>query len=459
MYNKKPNLATITRRLFSIPRRLAAVLVYSIVFTVAASMWSGVVFAQSCAPASTAPGSLDSCFGTGGRVLGDTNYALDMALQADGKIVVAATGFYVKRYNSDGLLDSTFGSGGTANISFTKNSDAAIKALTIQSDGKIIVVGRATLKGSTTGFAVARLNSNGSLDTSFGNAGKIVFGFQNNVSAQANGITIQANGYIVVVGESDVAFALARLSPSGAFDPGFNGTGKVTVSTPNSTGLAGGAFDVTIQKIVVSGVIQEKVVAVGERPSFAGVSADMAVLRFNPNGSLDPTFGSVGKVFTDFYGYTDSAHTVAIDANNNIVVAGQTLMGSTTDTIRIALVRYTENGQLDTSFGDSGRVTVGVPGYRSWTQGDALAIQPDGRIAFSGYVDITTNTPVDFAVGRLNPNGTLDTTFGSAGTGMVITDFYGGNDRAWAGLVLQADGRIVVGGQASSQIGLARYMP
>ena len=130
------------------------------------------------------------------------------------------------------------------------------------------------------------------------------------------------------------------------------------------------------------------------------------------------------------------------------------------DTIRFALVRYTENGQLDTSFGDSRRVTTGVPGYRNHGQGHGLAIQPDGRIAFSGIVETGINDNGDFAVGRLNSNGTLDTTFGSDGTGIVLTDFYAGNDHAWAGLVLQADGRIVVGGQANfNQLGLARYMP
>jgi len=462
LYNKKPNLAVRTRRLVPNARRIA-VLACSIVFMVVVSMWSGVVFAQSCIPTSTAPGSLDTCFGIGGRVLttinGDTNYALDMALQTDGKIVVAATGFYVLRYGIDGLLDSIFGSGGIARISFNKQFDGTLEALTLQSDGRIIVYGWAPLKGITAGFAIARLNSNGSLDTSFGSAGKIVFGFQNNVSAVARAVTIQANGYIVVAGDSNEAFALARLTPNGAFDPGFNGNGKVTVPQAN-THPNGGALDVKIQRVLVSGVIQEKLVAVGLRPALGSVSTDMAVMRFNPNGALDATFGSGGKVFTDFWGFSDQAKALAIDANNNIVVAGHTLTGSTTATLRFALVRYTENGQLDTSFGDSGRVTAGVPGYRNTGFGHALAIQPDGRIVFSGFVETGANTDGDFAVGRLNSNGTVDTTFGSAGTGIVVTDFYGGNDHAWAGLVLQPDGRIVVGGQANyNQLGLARYMP
>ena len=467
MYNKKPNLATITRRLVPNARR-NAVLVNSIVLMLVVSMWSGLVFAQSCAPVSTAPGSLDTCFGIGGRVITDitngtaSTTARAVAIQADGKIVIATTwfhAFHVLRYDSAGLLDPTFGSGGVAKISFNKTADGNANALAIQSDGKIIVAGYATLKGNTVGFAIARLAQNGSLDTSFGNAGKVMFGFQNNVSAVAHGITIQANGYIVVAGDSDEDFALARLTPNGAFDPGFNGTGKVIVPQANNINPYGGAFDVTIQKVMVSSVIQEKLVAVGLRPALGSVSTDMAVMRFNPNGALDASFGSGGKVFTDFTGFSDQAKAVAIDANNNIVVAGHTLTGSTPDTIRFALVRYSENGQLDTSFGDSGRVTAGVPGYRSHGYEHGLAIQPDGRIVFSGIVETAPNTNGDFAVGRLNINGTLDTTFGSAGTGIVVTDFYVTNDHAWGGLARQVDGRIVVVGQASTQIGLARFMP
>ena len=455
-----------------------AAFVCSMVFASAFFNAGGSAMAQTCVPASLAPGSLDTCFGSNGKVTTSLNngtgssWASDIAIQTDGKIVIAATSnssstntagrdFYVLRYNSDGLIDSSFGSGGVARIAFTKNSDDENpQALAIQSDGKIIVAGYAPIKGNTYGFAVARLTSNGSLDTSFGSGGKVFFNFQNNVSALARGVTIQANGYIVVAGESKTSFALARLTPSGAFDPGFNGTGKVTVSTANTTAGAGGAYDVTIQQVSVNQIIQEKIVAAGIRPS-AGVDRDIAVLRFNPNGSLDSSFGTGGKVFTNFTGYSDQAKAVAIDANNNIVVAGHTLTDSTNGQL-FALVRYTENGQLDASFGSGGKVAAGDPGYRNAFFGHGLAIQADGRIVASGHVELPLGAYADFAVARFNVDGTLDTTFGTGGSGIVLTDFYGDNDHAWGGLALQADGRIVAVGGAypiPQQIALARYMP
>lgn len=417
-----------------------------------------------CIPASTASGSLDTCFGSGGKVttsLGGTtsNWAEDVALQTDGKIVILANSFKVLRFGSDGLIDSTFGTGGVASISFTKPTGQwGAFALAIQADGKIVVAGYATLTGNTVGFAIGRLNSNGSLDTSFGSAGKVLFNFQKNISALARGVTIQSNGYIVVAGNSDTSFALARFTPAGAFDLGFNRTGKVSVSTATSTTGLGGAYDVTTQSVLVGTVIEEKVVAAGIRP---GVDRDMAVLRFNPNGSLDSSFGSGGTVFTNFSGYSDQAKAVAIDANNNIVVAGHTHTSSTSDSIRFALVRYTENGQLDTSFGSGGRVTAGPIGYRSFLYGHGLAIHSDGRIAVSGNVETLDSTNGDFAVARFNIDGTLDSSFGSDGTGIVLTDFYGERDHT-SGLALQTDGRIVVAGGANpipQQIALARYMP
>lgn len=435
---------------------------------------STIVSAQTPTPA---PGSLDETFGTGGRVLTNidfgtgSNWATGVAVQSDGKIIVAAnaynypsgTGndFYVLRYNTDGTLDYDFGSGGVARVSFTNSYDSeSPNAVAIQSDGKIVVAGSAPTKagGAFFGFAITRLNINGSIDTSFGSNGKILFNFSSRDDAFAQNIAIQSNGYIVVVGRSYIDFAFARFTPSGAFDLSFNGSGKLVVQTAKSTDtIGGGAYAVTIQKILVNGVLQEKIVAAGIRPAVSGVERDFATVRLNPNGTFDTTFGSGGKVFTDFYGLRNQAKSIAIDANNNIVVGGST---RTDSRAKFALIRYKINGQIDTSFGDNGKTIVGVPGTDN--NQEEIAIDSNGRIVLAGWThngDIAGAWIEDFAVARFAPDGNLDQTFG--GSGIVVTDIFGQDITSNGGLALQPDGKIVVVGTANnySFIAIVRYNP
>ena len=225
----KNSFAQLTNLIPSSVRQTVIMLGCAIVLTMAVSMLPNSAFAQSCVPASTAAGSLDTCFGNSGKVITSINngagssWSEDVTIQSDGKLVVAGRGdnssgsgrdFYVLRYNSDGVLDVTFGSGGIARIAFTKSTSDSeyATALAIQPDGKVIVVGYAPIKGNTSGLAVARLNANGSPDTSFGSGGKVLFVFQNNVSAVAAGVTIQSNGYIVVAGRSNANFAAPTTS-------------------------------------------------------------------------------------------------------------------------------------------------------------------------------------------------------------------------------------------------------
>lgn len=426
--------------------------------------------AQTCSTADC----LDDTFSTGGKVLTNinfgtgTNWATDVAVQSDGKIIVAAnaanypsgTGndFYVLRYNTDGTLDYGFGSGGVARVSFTSTYDSENPyAVAIQPDGKIVVAGRVTInsKGS---FAITRLDTNGSIDTSFGSNGKILFNFSNRQDAMARSITFQSNGNIIVAGRSDNDFAFARFTPAGAFDTSFNGLGKLVVQTAKSSDiLIGGAYAMTIQRILENGVLQEKIVATGIRPAVSGVERDFATLRLNPNGTLDTTFGNGGKVFTDFYGLRNQAKGIAIDANNNIVVGGST---HTDNRTKFALIRYKINGQIDTSFGDNGKTVVGVPGTDN-NQKD-IAIDSSGRIVLAGWThngDIAGAWIEDFAVARFTPDGNLDQTFG--GSGIVVTDILGIDHVSEGGVALQPDGKIVVAGMANNQyyIALVRYNP
>ncbi|MCL5289359.1 MAG: hypothetical protein M1453_15360 [Acidobacteria bacterium] len=450
-----------------------------IVFLVVICLFTNSVGFAQCIPAPTGPGSLDTCFGIDGKVTADVNLGLSqwasaVAVQSDGKIVVAAradnypsgTGsdFYVLRFDADGTLDPTFGSGGVARVSITDWYDSETpKTVAIQPDGRIIVAGSVPLSKPGTslvsGFGIARLHPDGSIDYAFGTNGRVTFGFSTKKDAFLESIALQSNGYIVAAGRSETGFAFARLTPTGSLDIGFNSTGKVVIQTARSTDTAftvAGAYGVAIQTVMVGGTPQEKIVAAGIRPSLKGVARDFAVLRLNPDGSLDLSFGSGGKVFTDFAGLSDQAFAVAIDANNNIIAAGHS---HSSQGMRIALVRYTPSGQLDSGFGSGGKVTAGIAGYNQTVY--AVALQVDGKILVGGYLENINDNYADFLVARFNSDGSSDTTFGSAGSGIVLTDFNGLRDYAWGGAVLQPDGRIVAVGGADmpNLIALARYLP
>ena len=194
--------------------------------------------------------------------------------------------------------------------------------------------------------------------------------------------------------------------------------------------------------------------------SFAGISAeggDFAVARYNTNGTLDTSFGVGGKVTTDF-GLTETASSVVVQSDGKIIVAGGTYPIFPSSGGQFALVRYNSNGSLDTSFGDNGLVRTTFSS--SGCYASALALQADGKIIAAGtnYRDFSSNS--DFGVARYNSNGTLDTSFGTSG--LVSTEFNGMLDAA-SSVLIQSDGKIVAVGSASSSatfydFALVRYL-
>lgn len=429
---------------------------------------------SACTPADTTPGSLDTCFGIGGRVVTTVNFATGLsysynaAVQPDGKVVVAATGdnypsgtgrdHYVLRYTTDGSLDATFGSGGVARLGF---SGGTAFGVAIQPDGKIVVAGTVPLSGSAEGFSVGRLEADGGLDTTFGQNGRVVFNFEKGKSAWCHAIALQSNGCIVLGGHSNGAFAAARLTSAGALDPGFNGAGKLVLKSTRTTLQPNFAAAVAIQTVTVGGAPQEKIVLVANQPTASG-GGDIATLRLNPNGTLDTSFGSGGKVVTDFAGDTDNVKAVAVDASGRIVVAGYATTAGPI-AVMFAVARYTASGQVDPSFGSGGKALAGTRFYNLL---HGVAIQADGKIVAAGHVS-DASWVGDFATVRFEASGALDATFGPDGAGVVITDFDGLRDDAF-GVALAPDDRILVvgsgrravaGGTSVLHIAVARYLP
>lgn len=283
-------------------------------------------------------GSLDDTFGLNGWVrtdiLGIDDNASAVAIQSDGRIVVAGFGmngsfydFALVRYLENGDLDTSFGVDGKVTTDLTTQHDQA-RGIAIQPDGKIVVVGTAKHIGYFHDFAVARYNSDGSLDTTFGTTGWVFTDF-NLDHDFANAVLLQPDGRIVVAGAATIDdlyhFALARYTTVGLLDPSFDGDGRVT--TNYGSGHDDG-YAIIMQpdgKLIVASYANN------------GTNDDYAVVRYNPNGSLDTGFAEDGMVLTDLSGFDDKGLGVVLQQNGRIVVAGSAFNGVDMD---FALVRY-----------------------------------------------------------------------------------------------------------------------
>jgi uncharacterized delta-60 repeat protein len=454
-------------------------------------------------------GSLDTSFSGDGKQLTSGLSATDVALQPDGKIVAVGGGFSLARYNSDGSLDRSFSGDGKQTTPFALSSEAAVA---LQPDGKIVVVGGTGGEGSFKDFALARYNPDGSLDTSFSGDGKQRTDLGGSDAADA--VVLQDNGKIVAAGAygGSGRFALARYNTNGSLDTSFSGDGKTAI-----TFGCGGARDVALQgdgKIVTVGgtcgqrefkdfglarfnadgsldttfshdglqntniedvdaatgvVIQGdgKIVAVGHADILSvdfpdvAVSGDFALARYNTDGSLDTTFSDNGKQTTDFFGVRfDAAAAVALQGDGRIVAVGKAHRGGGTD---FGLARYNPDGSLDPGFSGDGKQTTFFGGIGDHANG--VAVQADGKIVAVGHTGGYSDAPGDFALARYNTDGSLDTSF--SGDGRQTTDF-GGADEA-QDVALQDDGKIVVvgqggpgpgvGGIAGANFAIARYDP
>jgi uncharacterized delta-60 repeat protein len=404
------------------------------------------------APITAAPGDLDPTFDGDGKVTTQfifNDEAHAVAIQPDGKIVAAGftvcnpcaeptepRDFALARYNSDGSLDPTFDGDGKVTTDFGANVDQAF-AVAIQPDGKIVAGGFAWISGAD--FALARYNADGSLDPSFDGDGKVTtrYGFG---SSQIYGLAIQGDGKIVAAGygASNVQdFFLARYTSNGSLDPSFDGDGMVTFLGfgPNHNQ----AHAVTIQP-------DGKIVAAGCANCLSS-SSNFALTRLNTNGSRDFSFDGEGLVITDFGGDVDKARALSLQPDGKVVVAGSAFTGQPV----FALARYQTDGALDPTFDDDGRVTTQ---FGNGQEAEGVAIQRDGKIVAAGVTCTFCLPSSDFGVARYNIDGSLDTIF--SGDGKVITDFGFANDHAFA-VALQGDGKIVAAGVADGEFALARY--
>jgi uncharacterized delta-60 repeat protein len=299
----------------------------------------------------TGRGKLDTDFGRDGTVITDVSRGgdrgNDVAIQSDGKIVVAGRSgrynhkFALVRYTLRGALDSTFAEDGTLTTDFTDTGDAA-NAVAIQPDGKIVAVGQA----GGAAFALARYNIDGSMDPTFGGDGTVTTDFPGRM-ATANAVAIQPDGKILSAGVSAFRPALARYNSDGTLDPTFGGDGKVTLGVACCPSFVA-VNDVAIQP-------GGQIVTAGEWFECFGpgdCEADAMLTRYNADGTLDTTFSGDGIAFVN-----GSANALAIQADGKIVAAGWIERGfgakAQTDFL---VARFDPDGTHDGTFGKEGEV-------------------------------------------------------------------------------------------------------
>jgi len=398
-------------------------------------------------------GSLDTSFSSDGLLttsFGGIDEAYAVAVQADGKIVAAGNAwngsnydFALARYNSDGSLDTTFSGDGLLTTSFGSSDDYAY-AMALQADGKIVTAGN-VYDGSNYDFALARYNPDGSLDTTFSDDGLLTTDFGSGSDDGAHAVALQADGKIVVAGYasngSNDDFALTRYNPDGSLDTTFSNDGLLTTNFGSGND---GADAVALQA-------DGKIITAGYAYTGDDFTDDFALARYNPDGSLDTTFSGDGLLTTAVSSSYDFANAVALQADGKIVAAGY----ADNFGFNFALARYNPDGSLDTTFNDDGWLTTVFGG--SYDVAYAVALQADGKIVAAGVA--YTDSDFNFALARYNPDGNLDTTFSD--DGLLTTTFGSGNVGAYA-VAVQADGKIVAAGYADTDntngFALARYM-
>jgi uncharacterized delta-60 repeat protein len=387
------------------------------------------------------PGTLYSGFGTGGEVttpVGSSDeFIVSLARQLDDKIVAAGysnngtdNDFAVVRYNADGSLDNTFGSGGIVTTQVGSDNDNG-EAVAIQTDGRIVVAGY-SYNGSNYDFAVVRYNTNGNLDTTFSGDGIDTFAI-GDYDDKAMAVGIQTDGKIVVAGSSyngtDYEFAIVRLKSDGTFDNTFGTAGLTTTDFGSYDDIANSLRILPAGNSIVAG------------RSYNGTDDDFALASYTPSGTLAISFGTNGMVTTDFGSGSDIANAVFDILNNNtIVVVGSSENGSDRD---FMVARYTLTGTLDNTFNSTGYVRTAIGSSND----DAHSVfpQPDGKLVVSGSTN--NGADWDFAVCRYIDDGTLDSTFGTNG---IVTTVMGNYNDGANSSVIQPEGYLVAGGYATN---------
>jgi uncharacterized delta-60 repeat protein len=390
-------------------------------------------------------GLLDPTFNGGAPVTSSLmDFASATAIQSDGKMVVVgrqAVGpvgseLAVARFNPDGSTDSSFGSGGVTYYSASAYS--AADGVVLQADGKILVCGHTSVKTkgvTSNAILVARYNPNGTLDTSFATKGTFTWDYGPG-GDDASSMSLQSNGSVLVAGSVNNGLSGGASASVFKLSPTGSlvtsyGTNGLFLTNPGSAG--GGAASIMLAP---NG---DAILAGGTHLSTPSGLADAGlIVAVTPAGKLDTTFNGSGYVATLGPGYGTLVFNDVVIQGNNVVVCGGPTGNQLQNGTGGLLARYTLTGALDTTFGAGGYFTTG----NAFRFG-SLGVETDGSIVAGGLQTYTASdgsTQNEMAFVHLTANGAIDTGFGTLGTGFVYVQ--AGPQSEVTNLVITSDGRI-----------------
>ncbi len=411
---------------------------------------------------------LDSTFGTGGLVLTNTDGTVPSTNDMDGAMAVkqvtdgsmrlvaigktnnpsqpSSIGVAAIRYNPDGSLDSTFGSGGIAKAFVSTNQPVYAQDGTIDANGNIVV-----LVNANGTVIVVRFTPAGVLDTTFNSVGYSV-----PLNATPRAMTLQPDGKILVaattiLGKATLATLVYRLLSNGKLDTTFGSNGQATLTALPA------AYALAIQQ-----ENSQPYILVGGQET----TGNFGIVRLSPAGALDPSFGtSSGLATTGFCGFGGRLGPLSVDTAAGTILAGGVIKVVSGGTLKIAFARFTANGALDTTFGDPSTTGPGRMGqtildfYGSNNYATSLQLMPDNTGAFmaGGYADQTVGSIIKhyLIIAKYDANGSLSAAFGTSG--VVAIDFGNGNTSTGSpdtsNLLIQSDGKPVIAGMSGFSSG------
>jgi uncharacterized delta-60 repeat protein len=407
-------------------------------------------------PAHAQAGTLDPTFGTGGifATTSSKASATSAAIQSDGKIVVAGFGINSQdqpedtliRLTTSGTLDTTFGVGGVVNLQPPSASTLGFFGVGIQSDGKIVA-----LAETYNGILLARVETNGSLDASFGSGGYTATLPVNvgEFNTFPSAMTLQSDGKILVAAGQINPSVMARFDTTGVLDSTFGASGVANLAFPSPTAVG----------VQSSG----KILVTSGQPGLGAPSQQPgAIVRYTANGTIDTTFGSAGIASC-----LPSASALLVNSKGDIVVAGGTASKvnapPAAGDIGFGLAGYNPSGIIARSFGHNGVAITDFGATAPETGSYALALQSSGDVVAAGIAGITVsdNFTSSFALARYTSAGVLDPTFGTGG--IVTTTLAKGQESFVTALAIQSDQKIIAVGTSVfnlefSNAYVARYL-